>query len=332
MTSRHRAACAPGRRRRRPRSSRISASSARHSTASAPCPTWGSMSEGSRTPATLCGEAEPLESRHRHHPCPDRLCPLDAPWRCSPAARRRSGPAGARQAAPCDEGMPVATVAPGARSSSPACQPWRHGGRPVRGRSRSQARRPRPKAGPSPSGRRYRPTFEHRLLYLLHEHTLAAERRHRLGGFDVPPGSHHDELERSFEFVAPAAMRGEDRADALGLKERKRRAACRRCAGCRAQSAHHRPALKVEQGANCLDEPLAAWGSRRFFECNGRLMEQLRRARRGSPRPPAATDRRVRSFARLLIRSSSWRLSSSIVPLSWATEGPPPRGPSRPAL
>ena len=98
----------------------------------------------------------------REPPAPSRRLRSPLRARCALAmfplqlAERQVGPEPASWA--LLRGDPVATVAPGARSSSSSARPSRRGGRPVRERTRARVRRRWPMAGPSPSGRRRRPS------------------------------------------------------------------------------------------------------------------------------------------------------------------------------
>ena len=113
------------------RASRVASSSARHSTASAPCPTCGSITDGSSTSAMRSAEPEPLERGggdddrvEVRRPWPSRVAmlPRSSAKREVGPERRRAGPGGApsrcRRGAPAgrsasvDADQRVARVAP----------------------------------------------------------------------------------------------------------------------------------------------------------------------------------------------------------------------------
>ena len=195
----------PARRRRRhgsggarcrrpgPRSRR---SSARHSTASAPWPTWGTISSGA---STLGDAGRPSPSRSRadggHHdgaavghllePGVDVAAELHE--REVGTERRRAGPAGGPSR------WPRSRPAPARRGD---------GRRGRRGDRRARARPPAPDRRRWSDGqvlgrvhREVGPAVEHGLLHLLHEHALAAEGADRRVGAGVARGLHQDQLD-----------------------------------------------------------------------------------------------------------------------------------------
>ena len=95
-------------------------SSQRHSTASAPCATWGSMTSMPMHSMGVGGQPEAAEGGHGHDHGAASAAPGPGGWRCCPAGswKVRSGRSQASWAR--RRWLPVATVAPGPRSASVA--------------------------------------------------------------------------------------------------------------------------------------------------------------------------------------------------------------------
>ena len=146
------------------RASRVAASSARHSTASAPWPTWGTIASGSRTSTDSPPAGTSPTGRWPPWP-PPRRPPRRTPTAASRVARLPRRPVkvrSGRRLASCARrrAEPVATVDAGGQCVEPAADQHVPGIGPLGERGQDQAghgQRRRRRAGPWPSARRRRP-------------------------------------------------------------------------------------------------------------------------------------------------------------------------------
>ena len=254
-------------------------SSDRHSRASAPWPTWGSITETGRISADPLGPAEPVEGGDRHHHRVDRavLAPthpgvhvppqLDEGQvrtqvgQLGPAAGRAGGhrPAG-RQVAQPPTDQAVAGVGPlgdGRQHQS------------LRGSRREILGRVHGHVGPA---------VQHRRLHLLDEYPLAADAVERHVGLTVPP-----------VLTTTGSTR---RSGWARISSAETSSACRRARGePRVARRNSRPEpepvsgpgpdagaatrLQVEQQAEGFHQPLAPGGAGGLLQQDRRLVQQL---------------------------------------------------------
>ena len=256
------------RRRRRQSGSRVAESSARHSTRDAALADGGDEPRRVEPLGDAVGQAEDLQRGDRHH---DRAAVgdlLEASWRCCRAARRtcRSGRTAASWARRRTE--PVATVAPDASSAEGRADERVGGIAPGAERADRRGRRGCRRQVLGRVHGDVGATVEHRLLDLLDEHALAADRvqRRRLiavaGRLDEhelgrSPGQRRDRRRRRraawvARLRAPAG--GQPERPAAGARQlsrgRRGRSPRRRCA---------RPAACRRRGAGAPTARAAAW-------------------------------------------------------------------------
>ena len=137
---------------------RVAASSARHCTAMAPCPAWGSTSSGIEDVGEAVHPAQTLHGRHRHHHGGDRavLAPGDPALHVPPDLGEAQVRAAVGQLRPAP-GRAGGDEAARREVGQGASRPARRGDRPAAGRRRARVRAPWSTSCPWPSARPHRP-------------------------------------------------------------------------------------------------------------------------------------------------------------------------------
>ena len=183
---------------------RVTASSARHCTAMAPCPAWGSTSVVDSTSVTRCSQPKSLHGGHGHHHgrhrtvlaarhpslhvAPqvgeDEIGPQEGQLRSAPGRPGGDQPAGGQVSQPAPD-QPIAGVGPLGHGGQD--EVVRHDRGQVLGRVHGDVG----------------PAVGHRLLHFGHEDALAADLVQRRGGH-VTLGAHHQDVDLQVRARRPA--------------------------------------------------------------------------------------------------------------------------------